>query len=130
MSTRSMQTILASVFFILGGWCLFAPGSVLALCIQPDYQSDDPIAPFLMAAFGAQAMIAGLFAMTAQFTRLTFLAYGIGLLPFFAFDFYFYFVTPVLTLIGAGGDFVGNVIMIGMCWLGWRNAPARIQQTA
>ena len=130
MSTRSLQNVLASVFFILGGWCLFSPGSVIELSIQPDYRSDAAIVPFLMAAFGAQAMIAGLFALTTQFTRLTFLAYGIGLLPFFVFDYYFYFVTPILTLIGSGGDFIGNLIMMGVCWLGWRQTPDTVRQIA
>ena len=49
------------------------------------------------------------------------LAYGIGLLPFFAFDAWFYLVRPMLTEIGMI-DLVGNIIMLGICWIGWRNA--------
>lgn len=124
MLTRSLQIVLASVFFVLGGWCVIAPGSVVALGIRPAYQSDAPIVPLLMASFGAQALIAGLFALTSRFTRLTFLAYGIGLLPFFAFDAYFYAVKPILTEIGSGGDFIGNLIMLVICWLGWRRTPS------
>ncbi|MBI5263031.1 MAG: hypothetical protein HY852_14570 [Bradyrhizobium sp.] len=123
MSTKSLQLILASVFFVLGGWCVIAPGSVMALGVRPEYHSDAPIVPFLVACFGAQALISGLFAATAQFTRITFLAYGIALLPFFAFDVYFYAVRPVLTEVGLL-DLVGNIVMLAICWLGWRRAPA------
>jgi type IV secretory pathway TrbD component len=120
MKRRQIQWLLAAVFFILGGWCLVSPSSVMALTIRPEYRSDAPIATILMGAFGAQAMIAGLFAAFSKFTRTTFLAYGIGLLPFFVFDYWFYVVTPVFTPLGML-DAVGNVIMLGLCWLGWRS---------
>ena len=123
MSTRSLQHVLASVFFILGGWCLLAPASVLALCIRPEYRSDAPIVPVLVACFGAQALIAGLFAATARFTRATFLAYGLALLPFLGFDVWFYAIDPLLTQIGLL-DVAGNLVMLGVCWLGWRRTPA------
>ena len=47
-----------------------------------------------------------------------FLAYGLALLPFFVFDYYFYAVEPMLTPIGLL-DAVGNVIMLWLCWIGW-----------
>ena len=31
MTVRNLQYVLANVFFILGGWCLVSPSSVLAL---------------------------------------------------------------------------------------------------
>jgi hypothetical protein len=123
MTARRIQYLLASVFFVLGGWCLLSPGSVLALAIRPEYQSDAPIVPVLMGAFGAQALIAGLFAAFSVFTRRTFLVYGLALLPFFVFDYYFYAVEPMLTVVGLL-DAVGNVAMLFLCWLGWRRAPA------
>ena len=123
MSTRSLQWVLASVFFVLGGWCVVSPGSVLELRIRPEYRSDAPIVPMLVACFGAQALIAGLFAATSRFTRWTFLAYGIALLPFFVFDGYFYAVVPVLTEIGMV-DLLGNIVMLAICWTGWNRAIA------
>jgi hypothetical protein len=99
-----------------------APGSVIALGVRPAYQSNAPIVPILVACFGAQALVAGLFALTARFTRATFLAYAIGLLPFFAFDAYFYAVKPMLSDVGLV-DVVGNVIMLAICWMGWRRTP-------
>jgi hypothetical protein len=121
MTVRTIQTLLASVFIVLGGWCLLAPGSVMALCFTPAYRSDAPVVPVLIGAFGAQALIAGLFAATARFTRATFAAYGAALIPFFVFDYWFFAVTPMLTWIGLL-DAVGNVAMLALCVIGWRRA--------
>ena len=123
MSSKRIQHLLAAVFFVLGGWCLVSPSSVLDLAIRPEWRSDAPIVPVLVGAFGAQALIAGLFAATATFTRTTFAFYGAALLPFFVFDYYFYAVEPMLTEIGLL-DAVGNVAMLVLCWLGWKRAPA------
>ena len=121
MTVRRIQWLLASVFFVLGGWCVVSPSSVMALTIRPEYQTHAPLALIALGAFGAQAMIAGLFAAFSRFTRLTFLAYGLGLLPFFGFDYWFYVVRPVFTPLGML-DAVGNVVMLGLCVLGWRAA--------
>ena len=96
---------------------------MLELAIRPEYRSAAPIVPVLMGAFGAQALIAGLFAATATFTRTTFALYGAALLPFFVFDYYFYAVEPMLTEVGLL-DALGNAIMLILCWLGWKRAPA------
>jgi hypothetical protein len=123
MSVRRIQWALASVFFILGGWALLAPRSVIELTLLPQYRVGTPILPFAIACFGAQAMISGLFAAFSRFTRATFLAYGIALLPFFAFNGWFTFVDPVFTRLGLA-DAVGNVIMLALCVIGWRKAGA------
>jgi hypothetical protein len=120
MKRRQIQWLLAAVFFVLGGWCLVSPSSVMALTIRPEYRSDAPIVTILIGAFGAQAVIAGLFAAFSKFTRATFLAYAIALLPFFVFDYWFFVVTPVFTPLGML-DAVGNMIMLGLCWMGWRS---------
>lgn len=121
MTARTAQYLLASVFFVLGGWCLVAPGMVIELAFTPAYRSSEPIVPLLMACFGAQAVIAGIFAAFSIFTRRTFLAYGIALLPFFVFDYWFYAVEPMLTEIGLL-DVVGNIIMLWLCWIGWKRS--------
>jgi hypothetical protein len=124
MTPRHIQYAIAAVFFVLGGWCLIAPQSVLDLTLRPEYKPDDAIAPLLIGCFGAQACIAGTFAAFSIFTRATFLAYGIGVLPFFAFNYYFYFVEPVFNefiLL----DALGNVIFVVMCAWGYRKlSPA------
>ena len=124
MSVRQIQWALASVFFVLGGWALAAPQSVIDLTFLPQYRGGSEILPFAVACFGAQAMISGLFAAFSQFTRTTFLAYGIALLPFFVFDWWFTFVDPVFTEVGLL-DAVGNVIMLVMCVIGWRKCGRR-----
>ncbi|MEA3009099.1 MAG: hypothetical protein QOJ91_791 [Sphingomonadales bacterium] len=126
MTVRHIQWALASVFFILGGWALAAPRSVIELTLLPQYRAGTPILPFAIGCFGAQAMISGLFAAFSRFTRATFLAYGIALLPFFAFDWWFTFVDPVFTRLGLL-DAVGNVAMLALCLVGWRKAgiPAK-----
>jgi len=121
MSALTTQRLIAAVFLILGGWCLLSPSSVIELAIRPEFQSDDFLATFAMACFGGQACLFGLVALTARFTKLTFAAYGIALLPFFVFNWYFYFEVPVLTEIGLV-DFVGNITMLALCWHGWRVA--------
>ena len=123
MRVRTIQWWLASVFIALGGWCLISPASVLALSITPAYRSEAPIVQVLIGAFGAQALIAGLFAAFSRFEQRTFLAYGIGLLPFFVFDYWYYAVVPMLTVVGLL-DVVGNVVMLVMCALGYRAAGA------
>jgi hypothetical protein len=123
MSSRHIQSLLASVFFVLGGWCLVSPSSVMALAITPQYQSDAAIVPILMAAFGAQALIAGVFAAFSNFTKATYVAYGMALLPFFVFDYWFYVVDPLLTWVGLL-DAMGNVVMLSLCYLGWRALDA------
>jgi hypothetical protein len=123
VSARKIQWAIASVFFILGGWALVAPRSVIELALLPEYRTGTAILPFAVACFGAQAMIAGLFAAFARFTRATFLAFGLALLPFFAFDYWFTFVDPVFTRIGLV-DAAGNAIMLALCVAGWRRAEA------
>lgn len=123
MSVRQLQVMLASVFFVLGGWCVVAPASVIALAFRPEVRSAAPIALLLTRGFGSQALISGLFAATARFTRTTFLVYAIGLAPFLAFDAVFYAVRPELTGFGAGCDLAGNLVMLAVCGQGVRIAP-------
>ena len=125
MTVQRIQYLLASVFFILGGWCVVSPASVMALTIRPDYRTEHPLVLIALGAFGAQAMIAGVFAAFSRFTRTTFLAYGIALLPFFVFDYWFYVVKPVFTIVGML-DAVGNVVMLALCVMGWRAAGPKV----
>ena len=121
MTAQTAQAIIAAIFLILGAWCLAAPHMVMALGVRPEFQSDDRIIPILVACFGAQAMLAGLFAATAVFTRRTFLLYGLALLPFFAFNYWFFAVEPVFTELILL-DAACNAIMLTLCWIGWRRA--------
>jgi hypothetical protein len=75
MGVLAIQRAIAAVFVVLGGWALIHPASVIALCLRPEYGDGAGMA-FAVGCFGAQALIAGLFAATARFTRATFAAYG------------------------------------------------------
>ena len=123
MTARTAQRLIAATFLILGGWCLLAPASIIDLAFQPAFRSGTYLDRFLIACFGAQACLAGLFAATARFSRTTFAAYGAALLPFFVFDWYFYAVVPLLTPLGLL-DAVGNLAMLLLCVVGWRDSPA------
>ena len=127
MSTKKLQYLLASVFFVLGGWCVVAPSSVVDLGFRPEYRSTAQIVPVLVVCFGSQALLSGLFAAASRFNRWTFLLYGVALVPFFVGDVYFYFAKPMLTEVGLA-DLVGNIIMLAICVAGWRQEseqPAR-----
>jgi hypothetical protein len=123
MTPLAIQRAIAAVFLILGGWALAAPHQVIALCLTPAFRGGAGMA-FAVGAFGAQALIAGLFAATATFNRATFAGYGAMLIGFLAFDLWFGWIDPVLTPLGAGLDAVGNVAMMILCWLGWRRSEA------
>ncbi len=122
MTARHIQYFIASVFFILGGWAVLAPQSVIDVVFLPELRGGK-LLPFAIACFGAQAMISGLFAAFARFTSTTFLVYGIALLPFFVFNWWFTFVEPVFTMFGLL-DAVGNAIMLWLCYLGWKKTRA------
>jgi hypothetical protein len=126
MTPLHIQRLIAAVFIGLGGWCLVLPGMVADLTLTPAFRGDDPVIPILVGCFGAQAVLAGLFAAFSRFTRTTFLVYGLALLPFFVFDFWFYAVKPVFIgfiLL----DLAGNLIMLALCFVGWRqSAPSSL----
>ena len=122
MSALAIQRLIAAVFIVLGGWALIDPRSAIELGLQPGYR-DGAGMGFAVGCFGAQALIAGLFAATARFTRATFAAYGVMLIGFLVFDYWFWAVEPVLTPLGAALDGVGNLIMLALCWVGWRKTP-------
>lgn len=126
MSVLTIQRLLASVFFLLGGWALFFPNMVIELGVNEPYRGGTYLETLLMACFGAQAIIAGTFAWFSRFTKTTFIAYAIILLPFFAFNYWFVIREPVmneLMLI----DVIGNLFMLYLCWLGWKKAPKRLR---
>ena len=67
-------------------------------------------------------MLSGVFAAFSRFTRTTFLVYGIALLPFFGFNYWFVFVVPVFNEWMAL-DFVCNAAMLLLCVIGYRGMP-------
>lgn len=129
-SAQSVQWLIAAVFVGLGAWCLVAPGSVVDLVVREEHASHEPLVLVCIGAFGAQACLAGLFAALSRFTQMTFLAFGVALLPFFAFDWWFYKIEPLFNELIAI-DVAGNVIMLALCARGcWLLEAARDQTAA
>ena len=123
MTPLLAQRLIAVPFLVLGAWCLILPEMVERLSFQPAYQHTSTASALMIGCFGAQAVLSGLFAYFSRFTRTTFLVYGISLLPFFWFNYYFVFVVPVLNAWMAL-DFVCNVVMLALCVIGYRASPA------
>ena len=119
MTPLLAQRLIAVPFLVLGGWCLLFPQVVERLAFRPDYYHGSATTALLIGCFGGQAMLAGLFVWSSRFTRTTFLAYGIALLPFFWFNYWFVFVVPMFNqwmLL----DFAANVAMLALCVIGYR----------
>ena len=116
-----IQRLIALPFLILGSWCLLAPTMVERLGVNPEYQHLSTTSAVLMGCFGSQAVLSGLFAWFSRFNRTTFLVYGIALLPFFGFNYWFVYVVPVFNGWMAL-DLVSNAVMLGLCVWGWRTS--------
>ena len=123
MTPLTCQRIIAFMFLGMGGWCLVAPATINAWAIRPEAQVDGATFRLMIGCFGAQAMLVGLVAATARFTRATFLAFGLAMLPFFAFNYWFYFQQPILNELMAL-DFIANVVFVVLCVVGFRASPA------
>ena len=121
MNARMAQFGIAAVFLTLGGWALFAPGSVIDLGFTSEYRENSYVTRFIMACFGAQAVLFGLVTLLVRWSARAFAGFAVLLLPFFGFNYYFHFVVPVLTSYGMI-DFAGNTVMLLLALTGWRAA--------
>jgi hypothetical protein len=119
MSPLLAQRLIAVPFLVLGAWCLLFPQMVERLGFRPEYYQGTATTALMMGCFGAQAVLAGLFAFFSRFTRTTFLVYGVALLPFFWFNYWFVFVVPMFSSWMAL-DFIANVAMLALCVIGYR----------
>lgn len=123
MSARTAQFLIAAVFLTLGGWALFAPASVIQLAVTEAYRDSTFLTRFALACFGAQAVLFGIMALVVRWSARGFLAFGLLLLPFFVFDWWFQVRVPVLNSLGML-DLAGNIVMLALAALGWRAARA------
>jgi hypothetical protein len=124
VSPLTAQRLIAAPFLVLGSWCLLMPGMVERLGTTPEYYHGSTTTAVFIGCFGAQAVLSGVFAAFSRFTRTTFLVYGIALLPFFGFNYWFVFEVQVFNrwmLL----DFVSNAAMLALCAIGYRGSPPR-----
>ena len=119
MQSIDIQRLIALPYFVLGGWCLFAPHMVERMTINPEYQHLSATSALFIGCFGAQAVLGGLFIWFSRFTRAAFVAYTVALLPFFGFNYYFVYELPILNRWMAL-DFGSNATMFMLSIWGWR----------
>jgi len=119
MSALLIQRLIAMPFLVLGGWALLFPAMVERVTLTQAFQHNSPTTTLLIGCFGAQAVLSGLFAAFSRFTKTTFLIYGVALLPFFWFNYWFVFVVSAFN-VWLALDFASNIAMLALCYLGWR----------
>ena len=121
-----IQRFLSLIFLLLGSWCLFFPLTVESLVFNPEYIVGNSTSSILMSCFGAQAVLGGIIIFTSHFKPSTFLIFGLaGSIPFFIFNFYFYFIEEMFTD-WMLTDFVGNLGILASGLLGWHLAKTEI----
>jgi len=125
MTPLLAQRLIAVPFLILGGWCLALPDMVERLSVRPEHYQGTVASALFIGCFGAQAVLSGLFAACSRFTRSTFLVYGIALLPFFWFNYWFVFVVPIFNS-WMILDVLSNVAMLALCVVGYRHSSYEI----
>ena len=113
------RKIMGAAYLSLGLATMLMPDLMIELSIADPAQAND-LTRLIFQCFGLQAALFGLLALVSRFTRTTYIVIGAAILPIFVFDYWFYAVVPVLTLLGAAVDAVFNLIFIAMCWLGAR----------
>ena len=123
MTSLLAQRLIAAPFLVLGTWCLFFPETVERLGVRAEYYHGSPATALFIGCFGAQAVLSGLFAAFGRFTKTTFLVYGIALLPFFWFNYWFVFAVPIFSEWMAL-DFVSNAAMLALCIVGYAKSGA------
>ncbi|MEO9601148.1 hypothetical protein [Parasphingorhabdus sp.] len=121
MTPKRIQYFIALVFFLAGGWAAFFPQHVIDTVFVPEYRQNGGLLPYLICCFGIQELLLAVFAAFSRFSSVTFLVYGVALLPFFAFNFYFIFYDPVFSNIGTLIA-VSNAIMLMLCYIGWEKS--------
>lgn len=101
MQPRSwhVQRALASIFLILGAWCVVAPAQVERVVLRPEFRHESPTSHLLFACFGAQAVLVGTVIIITVFPPRAFLVFGlIASIPFFIFfNWYYYFFARMFT---------------------------------
>ena len=109
------------IFIGLGGWCLLMPHTVEHIVFQPEHQHLSLTSGILIGCFGAQAVLAGLVIYLTTFNARAFLFFGLAAsIPFFVFNYYFYFLVEVFNHWMAL-DFVGNIGILALCAAGYRS---------
>ncbi|KAK4141236.1 uncharacterized protein C8A04DRAFT_31213 [Dichotomopilus funicola] len=117
-TVRRVQMAMAVAYGGLGAWCLLHPASVIALGFTPPYvalAANNPTTDLFARCFGAQAMTCGLVLGTSQMTAFSFTAFGLAMVPYLAWNFWFSGVGPKAGMVSGlmVVDFFGNLGFLG-----------------
>ncbi|MBL8551776.1 MAG: hypothetical protein JNJ73_17440 [Hyphomonadaceae bacterium] len=83
------QTIIAAPCLVFGALCIAAPDAVVSIAVRDGYETM-PIVGAAIAALGAHALAAGLFAAVRRFQPWTFPGFALSFLPIVAADWWLY----------------------------------------
>ena len=99
---------------------MFFPSTVESFAMRPEYYVGNSTSKLFVACFGAQAILVGVVIYASHFSARTFLIFGLAAsIPFFVFNYYFYFVREMFTnwmLL----DFAGNTGILACGIWGYR----------
>lgn len=110
---------IATGFLSFGIVAFVAPDFIQALMVRPEFHSGFPIVSLAIAALGAHAIAAGIFAAIRNFKSWTFLGFGTAMLPIFVMDYWLYAIAGAfnpMILLHAGG----MLVMLALCVRGFR----------
>lgn len=126
LSKFAVKTAIAAAFLGFGA-CAFAAPDALASIGATDSEPATPIGALAIAALGAHAIAAGLFAALAPFKSLTFPGYALALLPIFAADGWLGVNAPALSGLAAAHA-AGLALVVALCAIGFHAAqrPERL----
>ncbi|KAK3328137.1 hypothetical protein B0T19DRAFT_183649 [Cercophora scortea] len=111
-TVRRMQVAMATAYSTMGAWCLVHPSSVMALGFTPAYAAIcNSTTSLMMRCFGAQAMTCGLVLGTCDMTPFSFTAFGLAMVPYIGWNYWFSGIGPARGVITKlmWMDFFGNV---------------------
>lgn len=121
MKRNNLQTLLGGVFGGMGVATMLFPVKITELSFRKEFLGPEGVTPALKLAiqcFGSQAALCGLLILSSKFTRRTYRNFGLAMIPYFVFDWYFW-QSGALTDFGALGDAAGNVIFTLCCLAGY-----------
>jgi len=123
---RRIQFTMGTVFTGMGLLTMLFPSQVVRYSFTKEFLSmpdkDAANSPALLLSiqcFGSQASLCGLLILSSQFNKQTFLNFGLAMIPYFIFD-YYYWQQHALTNFGAIADGIGNIVFGVCCYLGYQ----------
>ena len=120
------QLIMGSLFTSMGLATMLLPDLVYKHSFRRSFTGSDEMTPamkLVLQCFGSQASLCGLLILVAEFKSRTYRYFGLAMVPYFIFDLYFW-RKGALTMMGALGDGVGNLVFSVCCYIGFKNSSS------